>query len=79
MDIRFEQRLNVILAVRNSHDEEYYKTAARSRGMDFNKLRHTEVAAFKAAMDVIEADIIIDLAKNQEPTKVESLDLSNIK
>lgn len=61
-----EMRIKVMLAVRASHDEEYYKQAARSTGADINKLTHAEIAAYKAAMDCVEADLIIDIAKNQE-------------
>lgn len=68
-------RLQVMLAVRASHNEEYYKQAALSKGVSIQELTHPEIAAFKAAMDAIEADIIIEISAEQEKTSVSNLKL----
>lgn len=69
-------RLHVMLDVRKHHSEEYYKQAIASKGININTLKHPEIAAFKATMDAIEADIIIDTAENLPSTTVNETNIN---
>jgi hypothetical protein len=55
-----EDRLYVMLNIRASHDEEYYKKAIASKGINIEDLTHGQISILKAAMDVVEADLFIE-------------------
>lgn len=48
------------------HHEDYYKTALISDGVDVKKLTHLQIATFKAAIKVTEAEMIIQYAFNSK-------------
>ena len=53
-------RLLVACSIRNN--DAYYQTSLASKGIDYTKLTHTQIAAWKATIKVIEADMLIDIA-----------------
>jgi len=53
-------RLLVACSIRNTDD--YYQTSLQSKGIDYTKLTHTQIAVWKATIKVIEADMLIDMA-----------------
>ncbi len=71
----FEQRLRTMLVIRQSHSEEYYKQGAASKGMNIKELTHPQIAAWKATMDSIEADLFIEIAKTLPKSYVCDLNL----
>jgi len=67
MDSIFEKRLRIVLELRK-RDEEYYKNALRSKGVQLAELTHEDICAFKTAIDIVEADIIIAMCELTEQT-----------
>ncbi|OJW75681.1 hypothetical protein [Spirosoma sp. 48-14] len=57
-------RLQVMMSINNP--DEYYRTAAKSLGLDTSLMQHDEVATFKALLNCTEADIIIATAYEQD-------------
>jgi hypothetical protein len=53
-------RLLVASLIKNT--DAYYQALLESQGVDITKLTHTQIAAWKASLKVIEADILIDAA-----------------
>lgn len=53
-------RLLVACSIRNS--DEYYQKAIASMGIDYTKLSHGQITAWKAVSRVIEADLLIEAA-----------------
>jgi hypothetical protein len=54
-------RLQVMMSI--SHPEEYYQQALKSKGIDWSKLSHEDIALWKATLKAIEADILIQAAE----------------
>jgi hypothetical protein len=53
-------RLLVACSIRNC--DSYYQTSLASKGIDYTKLTHPQIAAWKATIKIIEADLLIDTA-----------------
>lgn len=66
-------RLYVMTHLR--HDEEYYKKGLLSLGANIAELSHEQIAAYKAAYKVTEADMIIYFAFSSDVVKIEEEEL----
>jgi hypothetical protein len=56
------------------HDEDYYKTALWSQGINIKDLSHTQIALYKATMKQIEADLMIEMAYAKSKTSMNDFD-----
>lgn len=68
--------LRLFVMIMLSHDESYYQTALKSKGLDYLDLTHTQIAVWKSVLKQIEADIIISTAFNNEFTNISDVDIS---
>lgn len=63
-----------------NHTEEYVKTAIGSSDTDLKNLTHNQIAAYKATLKQIEADLMIDMAfEKGKPTRISDIDISVFK
>lgn len=69
--VDFELRLSVMLSVRASHTEEYYKSFMKAKGT--HNISHRSLSVFMAEQDCREADYIIYIAKNQSVLEFENI------
>lgn len=65
-------RLFVMATIRNP--EEYYKKSLITSGVNPEELTHEQIAAWKALVKQIEADILIDTAFRKEKTDRKKID-----
>ncbi len=59
--------------------EEYLIGAIRSNGVDIKELTHNQIAAYRAGLKQIEADLMIEQAFAKHKTSVEDFDVSIFK
>lgn len=62
-----------------NHTEDYVKGAIMSSDTDITKLNHKQIAAYKATLKQIEADLMIEMAFDKEKTSVKDVDISVFK
>ena len=68
--------LRLFVACTIKHDEEYYQKSMQSKNVDLKNITHSQIAAWKATMKIIEADMLIDMAwKLDAISKVDDVDL----
>jgi hypothetical protein len=66
-------RLLVACSIRNS--DEYYQKAIASMGIDYTKLSHGQITAWKAVSRVIEADLLIEAAFDKNKSALKDYDM----
>jgi hypothetical protein len=71
----FELRLKVMIEVRKTHEDEYYQQAAKSRGADIHKMSHAQISLWKATLDSIEADAMIEVARDMPVSKASEIEM----
>lgn len=62
-----------------NHTEEYVQNSLRSSETDWINLTHNQIAAYKATLKSIEADLLIDFAFNSNKTTIQEIDCSVFK
>ena len=67
--------LRLIISCFIRHNEIYYINACRSQNIDFENLTHDQISTWIATMKIIEADILIDVAKNLKKSR--AVDIPN--
>ena len=69
--------LRLIVACTIKNPDSYYQAALESKGIDYTKLTHGQISAWKATCRLIEADLLIETAFNlQTKSEIKEVDLS---
>jgi len=69
-------RLLVACSIKNS--DEYYQKSIASMGIDYTKLSHGQITAWKAVCRVIEADLLIDAAFDKHKSVIQDFDMKEV-
>jgi hypothetical protein len=69
--------IRLIVACTIKNPDSYYQSAMASRGVDYTKLTHCQISAWKAVCRIIEADLLIESAFNLKvKTELKDVDFS---
>ena len=71
--------LRLLVACSIRHTDKYYQNGLKSKGIDYTKLDQMQIAAWKAEIKIIEADLLINAAFHSKVYTIQDVDLSFLK